>query len=197
MGLSPEITDKPPFNIGAFMESKASAEYFAASFTAARALALADVTAQAYGAEGGLAVSDPLSYTKETFSVVAGRSAQIQLARYRFKSYSATCYLKVYWDEVVYDGNLIAGTSVEVSRTAKDWTQDAVDTGGVCLPAGFDNADPTTWIISGWNDAGLQVLPGDPASGGSIWRVAVIENLRWSCLSSYVPAVGDNNAFPA
>lgn len=143
-------------------------------------------------------VSPPFfaAYTRRSASG-ATQVCRVAVGSYQLYGYSATSYLKAYWDEVMYktdfDGNIIS----EESRETADYEFTMPSIGGASLPEGFDVGTLNTWIKSGSTPV-TQPNPSNPPDGEDNSLAFYIEKLRYSCLSGYTPPDdGSANGFPA
>jgi hypothetical protein len=155
----------------------------------------------AYGLQASILTSYP-----SLFLAVAGglkelhgsdAHAQAIRAKYRFRFYAATCYLKVYWNEVLRHTNH-SGTDEVVSTTPQSWewtTPTAVD--GLCLPADFNTADSDTWVISDEFEL-AEVEPINVTLSGDFENQSYfLTDFSWSYINGYVPpSDGSANGFP-
>lgn len=200
MSLNPQITDRPPGGIGFFTKVWTGGGNDNSTFSAAYTAALADAAANyARGAftNGNVPDASPvlLAYTNKFYTV--RKAVFLQAANYHFLGISATCFLKAFWDEVLYTTDLAGVILGEVSRTSKELTLTMPSNGGVCLPLGFDHSNQSTWIDSGEFPI-TQPTPPDPGPDpDSSCQALYIEKFRWSQLDGYNPPDdGSANGFP-
>lgn len=195
--MNPEIYQKPPVSFNFEYETKGIDNVFGATFEDARTAAFAAAEAQDWVAH---AITDVVASTKETWSVVLGKSVGCLICRYRPQAYAATCYFWIQWDEVIYDQSITpSGDPIEISRETKEWTMSVTPVDGVCLPSDFDVTDTTTWPSdTDWAEVGPLVPDVDPGLGEVYWRFAQLENVLFSYVTGYVPPDdGSANGFPA
>lgn len=121
----------------------------------------------------------------------AGFLTQASVARstYTWQYYTASCYIKIYWDIVVQDAQ---DSHVVVSTTPMDL--EVFCSGNPCIPLGSDVDYPyfrsTVYALE-------PTEPPDPTVSPFITRYETyIKNLRWSCISGYIPPTdGSGNGF--
>jgi hypothetical protein len=128
---------------------------------------------------------------------------------YEVRIQSATCYVKLWIDQVLMqqldDDSADPVTVVtELSRETLDATPTLSSTGIYCVPSGFDADDSDTWDTFDWEDILREIPdePDDPPSGtDKATRLAhyiVLEKFRYSFIVGYEPPydMSGNNGFP-
>lgn len=197
--MNRQIYQKPPGQAGFYIEI-ATAEFVGAhdsSFEDARETAIENALGSGYAGAAPTEVSSCV----ETIVLDHQPKVTVQLGRYKPIGYSATCYVKLWWDEVAYED--VTGVSLdEVSRTSKDWTMGEPGHNGVCLGVGFDQTDVTTWPEGDVIEVPLPVPSVDPSSPSHppplfVGAQVNIEKVRWSFVVGYIPPEdGSANGFP-
>jgi len=119
---------------------------------------------------------------------------------------TGTCYLKVWWDEIITSGSWMNNgsyVSSVISTTPRSFTfNNDISNGGLCLPVGFtgipgnDAFDKTKWSTSGDY---ADTLPAPVWLSGS-WHMGLGLNLangRYSMIEGYEPPTdGSNQGYP-
>ncbi len=147
------------------------------------------------------------SKTREPLLAGGLYGARAERAKYRWRFFTATCYFKVWWDEVQthYVGTFsTVGTGTVTSTTSKSFEWTATSVGGLCVPSGFygDFAGIATWPKSddGGGPSPWEVLEQEPSDfttfdhGDRIY--VTVENVKWSWVSGYTPSTPADSGFP-
>ncbi len=173
--------------------------------TEAAAWAAAVAAVPAYTGDYALFVPDPLGVygtLNQTNRTSPGPSAYISTAgrmKYKWVFLTATCYFRIWWDEITYEetGTIGgSGTPSVTNTTPFDWTWTAPSTDGLCLPVGFDSTDTDTFPQSSIYEI-TEIEPTTPASAGLFYRVTVlIKNIRYTWVSGYTPTDLSDSGFP-
>lgn len=139
-----------------------------------------------------------------------GGSISVDQAEYFIAGFSATCFLKVWWSEIVRDFT----TEEIISEVEKDFTFEFTTHAGFCLPEGFTDGDAIasnpinllnfTEIRDVWDKSEIYLMeapePPTPteAPDYTTRHIKRIEKVRWSALEDYEPPEdGSANGFPA
>lgn len=111
---------------------------------------------------------------------------------WRWRYYSATGYLKIWWDEVIYiDGGEHSRVSKEFEDTAAAGPTDT----GIMETGGYEGWLESELFEDDFSDVSGFSAWTDPFPAEGINLRKKIENIRFSCLPGYEPGDGDTNGF--
>lgn len=186
--LPPEVTDQPPGEVYALRTGEDAERTTSTdpglTIDELYDLALTDLPGYGPFADWNYESDQILA---AAFKNEADGRAGMQRTKIKWRFFSATCYVKIWWQVVTIDE--VTEAELDVSDEEFEWTPTGF--GGLCIPAGWNHADQTTWPESGE----IETLETEPAAGDM--NVTKIRNVRWSFVPGYHPGPGDPNGFPA
>ncbi len=131
-------------------------------------------------------------FTSSSFAADAAR------IKYKWVFLIATCYFKIWWDEVTshYNGVTGGGSPAPVSTTPFEWEWTVPSEDGLCLPVGFDIDDTDTWPQSPVYEITEQ-MPADPAADNHSDIIQIdVQNVRYTWVDGYTPTDLADSGFP-
>lgn len=154
---------------------------------------------------GEIEVENSLTFGGATWAAIARK------IKYRWRFYSATCYLHIWWDERLREFQ--NGVQISEVFTPKEYEiQIAGIANGLCIPAGpletnppFANPDDSqkdlpSGLCLGDTFLFTPVMPTvqlSPTAGDVANSIMRVVNVRWSFIPSYTPPTdGSANGFP-